>query len=80
NDRCEYYIYDYHKNSIQSGQEIKDLCNNHNVKIIFNAIDCDNDVEEVKAIGAHYVYGNRYQKHFTNEEFINKLLKGKKNK
>ena len=77
NDRCEYYIYDYHKNSIKSGEEILNICNNHNIKVIFNAIDCDNDVEEVKSIGAHFVYGDRYQKHFTNEEFINKLLKVK---
>ena len=71
----DYYIFDYHKVSIESIDEIQELCNKHNVKLLFFGMDEASDIDMARNNGYQYIFGNYYKKLIRMKDLLKNIKK-----
>lgn len=72
---CDYFAYDYHKVSKDAIPEIIELCNKHNVTLLFFGMDNKEDIDLARENGYQYVFGNYFKKLVRMRELIKNLKK-----
>ena len=72
-NNCDYFLYDYHQVTDESIMEVKNLCKNHNVRMILYGVK-KNDMDMIRNNGYDLFIGDEvYKKKVRMQDIILKL-------
>lgn len=78
-NNLDYFVYDYRTIGVTGADEISELCQKHEVKVIAGGIDVEEDIIKARDNKFKLVFGRFYKRTRTMNELIIKLIGGTKN-
>ena len=79
-DNSDFFVYDYRTIGKIGSNEIKELCDKHNVKAIAGGVDEKDDLDLALNNNFEYIFGRFYKRTRTMKELLVKLFKVKNDK